>query len=251
MIKFIESENLSLDIYKNKEIESYLNNYNILTTKQIDKIEKNIKKGYFKVPYVLINQAWGIEKVFIPFSNKLFKVLKNDISNTSVQFHPLKSEKYISLSDNTVVYDEEKEYKIKKYQCVDIQRNTIHSMKKGSKIFEEQDNVLFDKSETMRIYDLLGRKINSPQEYYKYLLPQFKNKMIIQEDIPNNEYEEGKDKFIFLIDGTINIKINNEIVTLNGNEDLYYFDKNIKIEKIIGKYKIINCIFYKVVNYEK
>lgn len=247
MIKIEESKKVNLTIYKSNELKEYLNQNNILSFEKIKEIEDMIKFGYFKVPSVIINQSWGVEKVFLPFSNKLFKVITTNLGNTSIQLHPLKGEKYISLSDSTVLYDGEKEINLKKYKYVDIIKNTIHSMNKGSKVFEEQDNVIFDKNETIRIFDSLGRNVNTPYEYYKYLLPQFKNKMIFS-DIPNNDYSEDTDKFIFIIDGSIDIQFNDKLINLNGNEDLFFIRNDIKIEKIIGNYKIIDCIYYKVEN---
>ncbi len=250
MLSIKESLTASLNVYKIDKLKEYLNDNNVLTTKQINEIEDGIRKGYFKVPYIFQEQAWGIEKVFLPFSNKLFKVVSTTKANTSIQLHPLKSEKYISLDDNTLIYGENDEIRLEKYKCADIKRNTIHSMSKGSTIFEEQDNNLFDKKETIRMYDSLGREVNTPQEYYKYLLPQFKNDIVIS-DIPNNEYDENKDKFVFIINGSMTIKINNEIVDLKGKEELFYLNKDIAIEKIIGKHKIMNCIYYEVENYEE
>ena len=249
MLSIKESSIANLDIYKIDKLKEYLNDNNILTTNKIDEIDNGIKKGYFKVPYIFQDQAWGKEKVFLPFSNKLFKIVTTSKGNTSIQLHPLKSEKYISLDDNTLIFSENNEIRLKKYMSADIKRNTIHSMSKDSTIFEEQDNNLFDKNETIRIFDSLGRKVNNPQDYYKYLLPQYKNNIVIS-DIPNNEYDENKDKFIFIIDGSISIKVNNKIINLEGKEELIYLKKDIAIEKIIGKYKIMNCIYYEVENYE-
>ena len=249
MLSIKESSIANLDIYKIDKLKEYLNDNNILTTNKINEIEEGIKKGYFKVPYIFQDQAWGKEKVFLPFSNKLFKIVTTSKGNTSIQLHPLKSEKYISLDDNTLIFSDNNEIRLKKYMSADIKRHTIHSMSKDSTIFEEQDNNLFDKNETIRIFDSLGRKVNNPQDYYKYLLPQYKNNIVIS-DIPNNEYDENKDKFIFIIDGSISIKVNNKIINLEGKEELIYLKKDIAIEKIIGKYKIMNCIYYEVENYE-
>ena len=250
MLNIVESESVSLDIYKNKHLINYMNANNVITVNHIDEIEEGIAIGYFRVPYEFVEQAWGIEKVFLPFSNKLFKIVHTTKANTSVQFHPLKSEKYISLCNNTIIYDDHSKLSLKKYRCADIKRNTIHSMNKDSKVFEEQDNVLFDKNETVRISDSLGRDTNIPQEYYKYLLPQYKGAIKIS-DIPNDEYDEKNDKFVFIIDGSIEIKINNKTIILKGKEDLYFFDKKILIEKVTGKYKVMNCVYYRVIDYDE
>lgn len=243
MIKIVENKNVDLSIYSDSESIKYLNENNRLTKSNLDYIMELMKKDYFIVPSKIVKQSWGAEKVFYPFSNKLFKVLSTHLGNTSLQLHPLKSEKYLSLSDKTIVLDESNEYDLKKFEFVDIKKNTIHCLKKDSKVFEEQDNNLFDSNETIRIYDSLGRSTNQPGEYYKYLLPQYKNNMFF-DNCYENKYSLDCDKFIFIAEGKIIIEINNKEIILDKNEELYFISKNVKIKRILGKIRIIDCIYY-------
>lgn len=245
MIKIIEKLDKDLSLYTNNDLIPYLNEYNQFTINELSLINDLMKQNYFKVPSILINQAWGTEKVFYPFSTKLFKIISNNLGDTSLQLHPIKNEYYISLSDETIVIDEEKEYKMKKFSTVNIPKNTIHSLKKGSKVFEEQDNNLFDNRETIRIFDSLNRKVDSPQDYLKYLLPQHKDKMEINGSI-ESDYTLNGDKFVFLIEGEIIVEDRGKKIFLNEKEELYFLKNSIKIKEIKGKVKIINCRYYGV-----
>lgn len=247
MIKIIEKSDKDLSIYTNNDLIPYLNECNQFTVNELSLINDLMKQNYFKVPSILINQAWGTEKVFYPFSTKLFRVIFNNLGNTSLQLHPIKSEYYISLRDETIVIDEDKEYKMEKFSTVNIPKNTIHSLRKGSKVFEEQDNNLFDNRETIRILDSLNRKVDSPNDYLKYLLPQHKNKIELNSSIENN-YTLNGDKFIFLIEGEIVIKDDGKQNSLNEKEELYFFKNSVEIKEIKGKAKIIDCRYYGVNN---
>ena len=134
---------------------------------------------------------------------------------------------------------------MKKFSTVNIPKNTIHSLKKGSKVFEEQDNNLFDNRETIRIFDSLNRKVDSPQDYLKYLLPQHKDKMEINGSI-ESDYTLNGDKFVFLIEGEIIVEDRGKKIFLNEKEELYFLKNSIKIKEIKGKVKIINCRYYGV-----
>ena len=247
MIKIIEKLDKDLSLYTNNDLIPYLNEYNQFTINELSLINDLMKQNYFKVPSILINQAWGTEKAFYPFSTKLFKIISNNLGDTSLQLHPIKNEYYISLSDETIVIDEEKEYKMKKFSTVNIPKNTIHSLKKGSKVFEEQDNNLFDNRETIRIFDSLNRKVDSPQDYLKYLLPQHKDKMELNGRI-ESDYTLNGDKFVFLIEGEIVIKDDGKQNSLNEKEELYFFKNSVEIKEIKGKAKIIDCRYYGVNN---
>ena len=170
-------------------------------------------------------------------------MLDTNLADTSLQLHPLKTEKYYCLNDNTVITDTTNNIKCKKEEYVSIPNNTIHSLLKGSRVFEEQDNLIFDNVETIRINDKLNRKVSSPQEYVKYLLPQFLKKFS-KENLLN--YNGENSKFIFIADGEVEIECNNEKIILNEKEELYYLSKRVKINKVKGYVRIIECEFYKL-----
>lgn len=245
MINIVEKLDRDLSIYSNNDLIPYLNECNKYTANELSVISDLMKQNYFKVPSILINQAWGTEKVFYPFSTKLFKVIYNNLGDTSLQLHPIKNEYYISLSDETIVIDEVKEYKMEKFSTMNIPKNTIHSLRKGSKVFEEQDNNLFDNRETIRIFDSLNRRIDYPQDYLKYLLPQHKEKIEFNSSI-ESDYTLNGDKFVFLIEGEIIIEDRDKKILLNKKEELYFLDNSINIKEIKGKAKIINCKYYGV-----
>ena len=95
MEQFLEKKNKHLPDYKAKEtLKSLLSKRIVMYSpadkcyRLIGKIPKNIDKicelynsKIFKVPSYIKECAWGSEKIFIAFSNKLFKVIntyKND-----------------------------------------------------------------------------------------------------------------------------------------------------------------------------
>lgn len=237
------TKKVDLSIYKDKNLYEMMNEYNKETYKNIDLITEYIKKDFFKVPSIKYSYAWGQEKVFYPFTSKLYKVLETSINDTSIQIHPLKTEKYLSLSDNTIITDKANTVRCKKGEVINIPNNTIHSLLKNSRVLEEQDNLIFDNKETVRIEDKLKRKVSEPQEYIKYLLPQFLNHFNI-EKLKN--YNGRNDKFIYIADGKVEIEYKGIKISLEENEELYYLSKNVKINKIEGLVKIIECEYYKV-----
>lgn len=239
------SKNFNVDIYENKELIKYFNDNNIHTTKIIAELKSIANKPYFLVPYIVNEVAWGYEKVFYPFSTKLFKIINTSKGNTSLQFHPLKNEQYISLCDSTKILDDKNSYNLKNNQFMKIPRNTIHRQLKGSIVFEEQDNIIFDNNETIRLLDDMGRKVNFKNEYYKYLLPQNKNNIKINKNytIHNNK---DFDKFVFILDGYIIINDSNEDIILNRTQELYFVNKDTKIKDIVGNVYITDCIYYEV-----
>lgn len=229
--------------YKNENFSKYLNEYNLFVKEDIDSIEKLLKKKYFKVPFRIINQPWGYEKVFYPFSNKLIKVLCTSKGNTSVQLHPLKNEKYLALNDNTYIFNGKNDYHLKYNQFVDIKRNSVHALFKNAKVLEEQDNVLFDNNETIRLYDYLGRNISEKKDYYKFLLPQYRDEYIIYKNPPIYNLER-KNKLIFIVDGSVTINLNGKNIELNEKDELYYVEKSVEIIKCNGLVRFIECTFY-------
>ena len=242
-IKF--SYDFNIDIYKNSKYTKYFNQYNKETKKIIKEIENNYKNNYFLVPSKIYETAWGWEKVFLPFTSMLFKILNTNKANTSLQIHPLKSEKYISLNNNTIIFDGIRKYKMEKNSTILIPKNTLHQQKKGSLVLEEQDNVIFDNKETIRIYDDLNRKINSKKEYYKYLLPQYKGKIQISNKY-ENIYKEQYDRFVFIINGYLIINKDGEKIKLDKDNELYFIGKKVTIEKIMGDVYVTRCKYYKL-----
>ncbi len=237
------TKKFDFSIYSDATLLNIMNEYNKITYKDRNKILYLQQQNFFKVPHVEFSYLWGKEKVFYPFSSKLFKVLDTNLADTSLQFHPLKTEKYYCLNDNTAITDTTNNIKCKKGEYVSIPNNAIHSLLKGSRVFEEQDNLIFDNVETIRINDKLNRKVSTPQEYVKYLLPQFLKKFS-KENLLN--YNGENSKFIFIADGEVEIECNNEKTILNEKEELYYLSKRVKINKVKGYVRIIECEFYKL-----
>ena len=89
MINIVEKLDQDLSIYSNNALIPYLNECNQYTINELTLINDLMKKSYFKVPCIFINQAWGTEKVFYPFSTKLFKIISNNLVDTSLQLHPI------------------------------------------------------------------------------------------------------------------------------------------------------------------
>ncbi len=245
-IKFIEKFDLS--VYKNSYVKKMLNDNNKVTLDFLDKLQKLYNNGWFEVPYVKNTLAWGEEIVFAPFSDKLFKVLHNNLNDTSLQIHPLKSERWLSLSDSTYVETDKCVQKLCYLDYINIPNNTIHSLKKDSLVFEEQDNNLFDNNETIRIYDKLGRKVNDEIDYYKYLLPLYRGKIKkLDNNLElNNITEKNYNKFIFIIEGNVKIKYKDKIYILDKEKRLFFINKDCQIISIDGLARIISSKFYKV-----
>ena len=237
------TKDFDFSLYNNTTLLNIMNEYNKITYKNRNIILNLQQQDFFKVPYTEFTYLWGKEKVFYPFSTKLFKVLDTNLADTSLQLHPLKTEKYYCLNNTTIVTDMINDIKCQKGYYINIPNNTIHSLLKGSRVFEEQDNLIFDNAETIRIYDKLNRKVSLPQEYVKYLLPQFLKKFS-KENLTN--YNGKNNKFIFIADGEVEIECNNNKIILTDKEQLYYLNKQVKINKIKGFVRIIECEFYKL-----
>lgn len=246
-IKINLSKRFNVDIYYNNELINYFNSYNYDTSKLIDKLKGLYTKSYFLVPSKINYLSWGYEKVFYPFSNKLFKIINTNKGSTSLQLHPLKSEQYISLSDNTKIFDGETIYNLKYNKFMKIPKSTVHRQLKDSIVFEEQDNIIFDNNETIRILDDFGRKTHDKRDCYKYLLPQNKNNIQVFNKY-NIHSNKDMDKFVFLIDGYVIIEINKEEINLDQQNELYFISSNVLIKNIVGNVYITNCYYYEVNN---
>lgn len=240
-LNIICTNEVNLSLYEKLDLLKIMNPYNQLTVANLDILKKLLKNQYFKVPSKIYLLDWGTEKVFVPFTNKLFKVLETTKGDTSVQLHPLKTEKYFSLSDDTVITNGQESVNLNLGTHIYIPRNTIHCMRNGSKVFEEQDNLIFDNKETVRLYDKLGRKVDTKQDYMKYLLPQFLDKWNT-DNIEN--YTGNNNKFVFIEDGIVTIKFGGKIVNLTEREELYYLGNDVEIVKYSGLIRIIECNYY-------
>ena len=87
--KIIKSGKRNIDFYKQEQM---LNSINIVTHKKYNELSEMLKGNFFKVPFFIIDTSWGYEKVYVPFTDKLFKIINTNINNTSIQLHPLKHE---------------------------------------------------------------------------------------------------------------------------------------------------------------
>jgi len=243
------NKTFDLSVYQNQDFIPYLNLYNKFTSDNIILIKELIENGYFIVPSNIYHFAWGFEKTFMPFSDKLFKIISNNKGDTSLQIHPIKNEKWISLNNNSVVYDQTKEFLLRKYKQVIIPKNTVHALKKNAHILEIQDNNIFDSKETLRIYDKLGRETSLPNDYYKYFMPYLVSEFIFKDPTFNND--QNGDRILFLFDGYVQIEYNGQIIKLDKTEELYFLKENVKIINIIGNSIISLCSYYKSAENER
>ena len=243
----LQTSSRCLDLYDSFAYATYLNYSNSITAKNIVTIKRLLNSNLFVVPSFIEKKAWGFEKIFYPFTNKLFKVLHTTDGQTSLQLHPLKSEMLIALNEETVVCDDKNEFRLGFFQKTVISRNTIHSMKQGAIAFEEQDNVLFDDDETIRIEDYHNRKINCEKEYYKLLLPSLKNKIKIKNvDVSFSHLNSKNDRFLFLATGTVTLESDGEKILLDRKNELYFIGKGITILEINGIVYASKCVYYKM-----
>jgi len=234
MFNFKTTRKVNLDIYYKNNLIDQFNNNNINTFKNIETIQTLLKKDIFEVPFFEKKFVWGKEIIFFPFTNKVFKIIKTSINDTSIQLHPRKNEYWYTLND-TKIYNGNIWIDVQKNQKIIIPKNTIHCMKKGSIVFEVQDNTLYDKHETIRIFDINNRKILNKYEYLNYILPHNKNEITITNI--ENKIDNLYDVFLF----SINCQI--EDIALE-KEKLYYVkSKLIKKQKVKGKFIIIPAEF--------
>lgn len=226
------TKNINFDIYKKEQ--DILNDYNKKTLKHLNELKQLIKKDIFEVPSYIRNTIWGYERIFYPFTNKLMKVVVTEKEETSCQLHPRKNEIWYPIKPS-IIYDGKKYRKTNLKEQIIIPKNSIHSMQKGGKIFEVQDNTLYDKNETIRIFDKSGRKVHKKQDYMNYLLPHnidyIKIKKYVKKKVKTNFFlfiTKGEGKFR-------NIKL---------EENKLYFIKEEKDLKIKGNYVKVDAYFY-------
>lgn len=239
------AKKFNISLYS-KEDDNYFNDYNILTKNNINLIKDLYDKNdFFVVPFVINKTIWGEEKIFYPFTTKLIKILNSNFNNLSIQLHPLKEESWIVLNDTTKIFNKNKWINLEKYSGVKIQRNLVHSLSKNSLVLEIQDNNPFDKNETIRLYDFSNRKTNKKSDYYKYLLVNHQSKL---KYINYNEYDKcdkNNDYLVFILEGCMKIKYNNNVYLLSASNDLFFIKKGFEILSKDGIVLFIKNQYYK------
>ena len=228
------------ELYLNPKINRLFNEVNTYTLKNIGKVCELYGNKVFKVPSYIKECAWGSEKIFLAFSNKLFKVIDTSKSDTSIQLHPLKKEIWYPLKQS-VINDGKKDIVVDTINEIIIKENTVHSLRKNSVVFEVQDNTLFNHLETIRIYDESNREIHE-DIFYSHNMPMFRNKIKIIKRINSKKCILKNNSFIFSFS---DVKVlNDKEYKINKNE-LWYLSKGTEILDD-GDYLVINCKFFKI-----
>lgn len=230
MIKYINYTNeLTLSLYESK-YKTLFNEYNRETINMLNIIKELLKKDYFEVPYYDKKMIWGAERIYYPFSSKLFKIVNTFNNDTSIQLHPLKNEEWYLLQNSTI-YNGIKWEQIEKGKKVTIPSSTVHCMKKGGQVFEIQNNDIFNDNETLRIEDKNGRNTSNINDILKHLMPNLRKKLSV-ENIKETK-NINNDIFLFIIDG---------YASINGKQldknKLYFIKKN-KIRELITEGNIV------------
>ena len=228
------------ELYLNPKINKLFNEVNTYTLKNINKVCKLCSNKIFKVPSYIKECAWGNEKIFLTFSNKLFKIIDTSKNDTSIQLHPIKKEIWYPMKES-IINDGKKDIVVNTTDEIIIKENTVHSLRKNSVVFEVQDNTLFNHLETIRIYDVSNREIHE-ERFYSHNMPMFRNKIKIIKRINSKRCILKSNSFIFSFS---NIKvINDKEYKINKNE-LWYLSKGTEIHDD-GDYLVINCKFFKI-----
>ena len=232
----------TLELYKDRKIKKIMNTINQKTSTNIELIEKILSKKVFKVPYYEIDTSWGTETIYLPFTNKLFKVISTKYNETSLQLHPIKNETWYPLK-NVIINDGEKNIPINKNTIIIIKSNTTHNLLKNGLVFEVQDNIPFDYTETYRIYDKCKREIHESKfNAYHFL----KNHTIdLKEDslLVKAQVLE-KDSFIYSKTNDIRIEYDGKSMRINKKE-LWFLSKNTKIVNDISNTILIEAEYIK------
>lgn len=216
------TDNISLDIYKDKKIYSLFNDYNVKTSLNVEKIEKLLCKGVFKVPYYEKETAWGYETIYFPFTNKLFKIINTKYNDTSLQLHPIKNEIWYPLKD-VVINDGIRDINVDKSITINIPSRTVHNLLKDSIVFEVQDNIVFEYDETYRIFDKCNRDIQLDKFNAFHFLNN--NKIdLINDKLIIKKQKLKTDCFIYSKEMDVLIKYNNKQKLIKKNE-LWFLSK--------------------------
>lgn len=239
------SKTKNLNVYKDKNYKMLFNDYNKSTLNKLDFIENSIKLPYFEVPTYTRKTIWGKEIIFIPFTDKLFKIVDTYIDDTSIQLHPLKNEKWFPLKE-TIIYDGKKLITVNSSDIVSIDSKSIHCMKKDGMVFEIQDNIIFDGKETIRIFDVNNREIADDITILKNTMPQIRNNVKIIKNKIINKINNQNDLFIFCIDGEINLKVNKKNIRLNTHKLYYINQKYVKFIEINGICAMCTAKYFEV-----
>lgn len=242
------TNDVNLELYKDDRFSKLFNRINLMSKRDLVNIEKLLEENCFEVTSYTRNTVWGKEIIYLPFTNKLFKIIHTTINDTSLQLHPQKSEEWYPLKESNI-FDGNGWIKVNVGESVYIPPNSVHCMQKNAIVFEVQDNNLFDKNETLKIYDINGREINDKTGYYKYVLPSIKNKLIIKKNIALPCIDDRFNYFLFIIDGHVKNKLGYKF----NAQTLYYINKRIVNSlKFEGNLVLIPAEYYTYfwVNYE-
>lgn len=228
------------EIYLNPKINILFNEVNKYTIENIDKICELYNSKIFKVPSYIKECAWGSEKIFIAFSNKLFKVINTYKNDTSLQLHPLKKEMWYPIK-KSIINDGKKDIVVNTTDEIIIKENTVHSLRKGSVVFEVQDNTLFNHLETIRIYDESNREIHEDR-FYSHNMPMFRNRIKIIKRFYVKKCILKNNSFIFSFS---DVRVLNEKEYKINKNELWYLSKGTHILND-GDYLVISCKFFKI-----
>lgn len=233
MITFDRTDEVNIDIFRKFEDFNEYNNY---TKKSIKIIENLLKKEYFEVPFYKRQLCWGEEIVFFPFTDILFKIVCTSHNDTSIQLHPRKNETWYPLK-TTTIFNGKKWISVPENKKIVIPKCSVHCMKVNGMVFEVQDNSLFDNEETLRIFDVNGRKIDN---YLNYVLPHNLNELRIEDY--NKNIISDKDILLFLISGD-NYYGENK---LESNKLYFVKKENRKNLKLKGRYIITPANYIRI-----
>lgn len=237
------NRNCFLELYEKAEYIKNLNFYNKKTISVIGRIKRSLSLPFFSVPYLDIKKVWGIERIFYCFTDKLFKILYVNFSDTSLQYHVLKNEKWYPL-EKSFINDGKTEWVVNQNMYIDIPKYSLHCIKKGSVIFEVQDNYPFDNIETIRIKDINNRKLAEKSIISKYIKKNYENNLNIKKRLSNTFINLKRDIFIFSIED-VEIKVyflkKKKSLKLKKNHLYYFNSKFIKFIFIRNKDSIVFC----------
>lgn len=238
--KIIKSGKRNIDFYKQEQM---LNSINIVTHKKYNELSEMLKGNFFKVPFFIVDTSWGYEKVYVPFTDKLFKIINTNINNTSIQLHPLKHEIWYPLMDVSI-FDGECVKKISYDYTVDIPPRVIHSLKKGSVVFEVQDNIPYEYDETYRIYDFCDREIH-PSKFKAFSLNSCDKLDIVEDNRIIKKQILKEDVFIFSKFSDFDIESDFERYRLE-KEELWFLKEGVKILKDMKDSVMVKAKYFEI-----
>lgn len=232
----------TIEIYKNKNLSNLFNDINNKTTKDISLLENIFNEKIFKVPSFKKKLSWGYETIFLPFTNKLFKIIETKYNATSLQLHPIKNETWYPLK-NVTINDGLKDIKIEHDTIIDIPRKSTHSLCKGATIFEVQDNIPFQYDETYRIYDASNRTVH-PSIFNAYHFLKKDNIKLIDDNLSIKPHTLLNDSFIFSKDDDVTVEADKKVSKLK-KQELWFLSKGTKILNNLNNVIIVKAEYIK------